>query len=299
MNAAMIGVDWGTSNMRGWAFDDAGEIVAQAARPSGINAVTDGDFAAVLREMVGGWTDGGTPIVMGGMIGSRQGWREAPYLPCPVRPEALAAAAMPIDTGTGPGWIVPGVSRVDAEGVADVMRGEEVQLLGAGIADGLVLLPGTHGKWVRIEGGAIITFRTFMTGELFALLKDRSLLGRLMAPGRTDWDAFDRGVDRALHDPALTALLFTVRTEGLSGRTAPEALADYLSGLLIGAEIAGGGGTPGERISVIATGKLAERYARALPHAGWPAPELIAGEAASIAGLRRVGQAILKTAGRG
>ncbi len=174
------------------------------------------------------------------------------------------------------------------------MRGEEVQLLGAGLADGLVILPGTHSKWVRLEGGAIAGFRTFMTGELFAVLKEHSLLGRLMAEGPEDEAAFAAGVDRALADPALTALLFGVRTEGLFGRIAPSALPDYLSGLLIGAEIAAGARAASSPLTIVAAGALAERYARALALAGRGAPRIIDGEAAAVAGLHRIGSAIIR-----
>ena len=238
MNVSLIGIDWGTSNLRAWAFDAEGAVVATRKQGAGISAVHDGDYAGVLRQLIDAWTDGRVPILLGGMVGSRQGWHEAPYLACPAAPSGLAARALRFDTGLGPGWIVPGISCTDASGGHDVMRGEEVQLLGAGVLDGIVVLPGTHSKWVRMENGAIRQFRTFMTGELFALLRTHSLLGRLMADGPGDPGAFDRGVDRALADPALTALLFSVRTEGLFGLIEPHGLADYLSGLLIGAELA-------------------------------------------------------------
>jgi 2-dehydro-3-deoxygalactonokinase len=292
MSPTLIGIDWGTSTRRGWAFGVDGAVLASGALPRGISTVADGGFAAVLRELAGAWTDGSVPIVLGGMIGSRQGWQEVPYLPCPASPDALAAGAQPIDTGIGPGWIVPGLSCQGPFGIADVMRGEEVQLLGAGIDAGVVLLPGTHGKWVRLEGGAATRFRTFMTGELFALLRTQSLLGRLMEPGGPDEAAFDAGVDRALDDPALTALLFSVRTEGLFGRIAPTALADYLSGLLIGAEVAAGLRDTGEVTAIIAEGTLAARYARALGRAGATVPRLVSGDEAASAGLLRIGRAI-------
>jgi 2-dehydro-3-deoxygalactonokinase len=295
MSIALIGVDWGTSNLRAWGFDAAGLVVARADAASGISAVSDGDYARVLGDLIGGWIDRPVPILLGGMIGSRQGWREAPYLPCPAHPSGLAAQALRVETGLGPGWILPGVSCVDAAGVHDVMRGEEVQLLGAGIGDGIAVLPGTHSKWVRMERGAIDSFHTFMTGELFALLKGHSLLGRLMVEGGpADWPAFDSGVDRALANPALTALLFSVRTEGLFERIAPQSLADYLSGLLIGAELAAATAERGQPVTIIGEGALVDRYVRAMARAGLAAPRVVAGDDAASAGLWRIGEDIMK-----
>ncbi len=292
----MIGIDWGTTNLRGWAFDGSGAVIAARSGGEGISAIANGDFAGVLRALVGDWTNGSVPIVLGGMIGSRQGWREAPYLACPTTPASLAAEAMPIDTGIGAGWIVPGLSYIDGTGVADVMRGEEVQLLGADIADGIAVLPGTHSKWVTVAQGKIQAFRTFMTGELFALLRTHSLLGRLMTGPVTgaepDWAAFAKGVNRALADPALSALLFGVRTEGLFERIVPEALPDYLSGLLIGAELAG---APGKgAVTIIGTEALAARYDRALTLAGRVGNRVILGDIAAARGLWRIGTAIQK-----
>ena len=294
MTISLIGVDWGTSNLRAWAFDGEGAIGATRKLASGISAVRDGDYARVLRDLIGPWTDGSVPILFGGMIGSRQGWHEAPYLACPAAPSSLAAGALRIDTGLGPGWIVPGVSCADASGGHDVMRGEEVQLLGAGVGDGIVVLPGTHSKWVSMADGAIHQFRTFMTGELFALLRTHSLLGRLMDDGPGDPGAFDRGVDRALTDLALTALLFSVRTEGLFGRIEPHALADYLSGLLIGAELAAADRTAST--TIIGEGALVERYSRAMARAGFHPPRIVSGDEAAAAGLWRIGQDIVQGA---
>lgn len=294
MTISLIGIDWGTSNLRAWAFDADGHVRATHRRGAGISLVRDGDYAAVLLDLIGGWTDGRVPLLLGGMIGSRQGWHEAPYLECPASPSSLAARALRFDTGMGPGWIVPGVSCTDAAGGHDVMRGEEVQLLGAGVRDGAVVLPGTHSKWVRMEGGAIRHLRTFMTGELYALLKTHSLLGRMMEEGAGDLEAFDRGVDRALADPALTALLFSVRTEGLFGRIEPHALADYLSGLLIGAELAAADHS--RSTTIIGEGALVERYARAMLRAGFASAQIVSGDDAASAGLWRIGQDIVQGA---
>jgi 2-dehydro-3-deoxygalactonokinase len=294
MRGAWIGVDWGTSNLRAWKFSETGEVIGARACNAGISSIVEHRFSTALVETVGAWTDGSLPILLGGMIGSRQGWAEVPYLPCPAKPTDLAAHAYPIDTGIGRGWIVPGLSCFDESGVADVMRGEEVQLLGAEIENGLALMPGTHSKWVTIVQGAVMSFRTFMTGELFALLKERSLLGRLMIDGPDDYSAFDEGLDRAFADPALTSLLFGVRTEGLFGRLAPEALADYLSGLLIGAELAGMRCHRGIPLTLIGEGALAARYDRALRRAGSTHVATLAGDEAAIRGLRKIAGIVLE-----
>jgi 2-dehydro-3-deoxygalactonokinase len=294
MSPALIGVDWGTSNLRAWAFDGQGRILAQAGNDAGISTVASGEFADVLRALVGTWSDGTTPVILGGMVGSRQGWREAPYLPCPAQLANLADQALRLETGIGPGWIVPGLSYEAPDGLLDVMRGEEVQLAGAGVTDGAVLLPGTHSKWAQMKAGAVCAFRTFMTGELFALLTRHSLLGRLMAPGADDPAAFDLGVDRALASPAISASLFSVRTEGLFERIAPSSLPDYLSGLLIGAEVAAMTGGAPDPVTIVATGKLASRYARALQRAGAPHPRIVPGDEASSLGLLRIARHILE-----
>jgi 2-dehydro-3-deoxygalactonokinase len=294
MNTALIGVDWGTSNLRAWAFDGQGRVLAEASNDAGVSTVASGQFAGVLRALVGEWSDGTTPIILGGMVGSRQGWREAPYLPCPAQLSNLADQALRLEAGIGPGWIVPGLSCEASDGILDVMRGEEVQLAGANVADGTVLLPGTHSKWVRMSAGAACSVRTVMTGELFALLTRHSLLGRLMAPGGDDPDAFDLGVDRSLASPAISASLFSVRTEGLFQRIAPSSLSDYLSGLLIGAEVAAMTGDAREQVTIVATGKLASRYARALQRAGAPHPLIVPGDEASSLGLLRIARLILE-----
>lgn len=288
MTPALIGVDWGTTNLRAWALDAAGGVLAEATSAQGIVALAGEGFAQVLRDLVGGWTDGGVPIVLGGMIGSRQGWHEAPYLACPARVETLAASALALDTGVGRGWIVPGLSCRAETGIIDVMRGEEVQLCGLALEDGVAVLPGTHSKWVAVRRGEIVGFRTFMTGELFAVLKAHSILGRLMQEGEADLDAFATGVERALADPALTALLFSVRSEGLFDRLPAASLADYLSGLLIGAEIAANAAHRDAPTTIVGSGPLAARYALALERAGFPAPRIVDGVTAATRGLHLI-----------
>ena len=292
MKIAFIAVDWGTTNLRAWAVGANGALLAEAESAQGIGALSGDGFADVLRALVGDWTDGCVPILLGGMIGSRQGWHEAPYLACPARVETLAAAAFDFDTGIGRGWIVPGLSYRAETGVTDVMRGEEVQLCGLERGDGLVVLPGTHSKWVEVRDDQIVRFRTFMTGELFALLKAHSILGRLMVPGEEELEAFDVGVARAVADPALTALLFSVRAEALFDRLPPHALADYLSGLLVGAEIGANADRRDTATTIVGSGLLARRYARALERAGFSDLRIVDGTAAATRGLTRIARQI-------
>lgn len=296
---ALIGVDWGTSNLRAFLYDAGGRVLETRRNGRGISAIADGDFETAALGVIGDWMQAANaPVLMAGMIGSRNGWREVPYLDCPAAPQRLAAAAVAVSTALGPISIIPGLKVLRGDGTADVMRGEEVQLLGAGIRDGLVISPGTHCKWTTLAGGSVTGFRTHMTGEFFSVLKAHSILGRLMTdppPGRTmSGSAFDTGVRRALAQPSLGALLFSVRVEGLLERIAPDALADYLSGILIGAEVAAETGAPTTPPAIIAEPQLASRYCRALELAGIPAGAVIDGEAASARGLWLLARTLTK-----
>ena len=243
----MIAVDWGTSSLRAYRLDGAGRIRARREAPAGIMTVAAGGFAEVLEAQLGDWIDD-TPIVMSGMIGSRQGWLEVPYAECPASAADIARGLQQIVWNAGcqrRGWIVPGLSCRDGAGVPDVMRGEETQIIGA-LADlpageATICLPGTHSKWVSWHDGRIIAFATAMTGEVFAVLRRHSILGRLMKEGddRHDAAAFTAGLRRAEEGGGLLHHLFGVRTRGLFGDVATgDVLPSYLSGLLIGHEIA-------------------------------------------------------------
>jgi 2-dehydro-3-deoxygalactonokinase len=231
--AAVIAVDWGTSSLRCYRMDAKGAILETRSAAKGILAVP-GKFAEVLEEQVGDWiAQGDSPVVMSGMVGSRQGWVEVPYVPCPAGFAEIAAAMRKVRDGV---WVVPGVSCRDAAGVPDVMRGEEVQILGVG-RDGLFCLPGTHSKWVQVDRGTLTRFSTHMTGEVYAVLKQHSILGRMLEEGAADADAFAQGVARAGREGGLLHHLFGVRTRGLTGELNPAASASYLSGILIGHEL--------------------------------------------------------------
>jgi 2-dehydro-3-deoxygalactonokinase len=290
---ALVGIDWGTSAARAYRLDEGGRIVERRDLAVGIRHVRDGRFDAALAKLIAGW-DTCVPRIASGMIGSRQGWVEAPYVDCPASLTALGdrLARVPQDELV----IVPGVITRDAAGIADVMRGEETQLLGAVGRDERVLavLPGTHSKWARVEHGRVVDFTTFMTGELYGVLIDHSMLGRLAGnePGRFIRDAFSRGVARGLADGELLHDLFGARTLALTSALRPEEVADWLSGLLIGREVAAArawaqrAGVDASHVRIIGTDALAERYELALADGGIVAARGIADAAAH--GLWRI-----------
>ena len=218
----MIAVDWGTSSLRAYRLGEDGKVLDKRSAALGILSVQDGRFAAALEGQIGDWLDAGEgPVVMSGMIGSRQGWKEAPYAQCPAGLSEIAAAMVRVEWNGRNAWIAPGLTCRDESGVADVMRGEEVQILGAidGIADNdaWICLPGTHSKWAQVKAQRIVRFATYMTGEVFAVMKAHSILGRMMSEGELDLHAFDAGLSRARDDGGLLHHLFGVRTRGLFG----------------------------------------------------------------------------------
>jgi 2-dehydro-3-deoxygalactonokinase len=265
----LIAIDWGTTSFRAALVAADGAVLERRAAAAGIMQVPDRDFAGVARRELGGWLERhpGLPVYAGGMIGSRQGWVEAPYVPCPAGLAEIAAAVIRHEGDGLAVHLVPGLSWVDAAGVPEVMRGEELQVMGAvgPEAGGLVVLPGTHAKWVRVAGGRALGFATFMTGELYAALKGHTILGRLMQGEAEDEEAFLRGVRRGAEEPALSHALFGARTLPLMGLLPESGVASYLSGLLIGAEIAGGmRAWPGvQEAVVIGEARLARLYGAA------------------------------------
>jgi 2-dehydro-3-deoxygalactonokinase len=294
----LIALDWGTSSFRALLLGANGAVLDRLARPMGILKVPDGDFDAAFETAVGPWLDvhGPLPVIASGMIGSRQGWREAPYVACPAGAAELARDLIPVETRKGRTVrLVPGLTDRDAASVPDVMRGEETQILGTldgGMESGLYVLPGTHSKWVQVEDGRITGFATYMTGEMFAVLREHSILGRLMTGNAHDAQAFQRGLDTAASGEATGGLLhrlFGARTLGLFGALSPESIGAYLSGLLIGTEIADAlAAFPpnGKSITLIAEPHLTELYGQALGVRGLAA---VAGPADAVAhGLWRI-----------
>ena len=266
----MIAVDWGTTSFRARRVDADGVVSGAVDAPRGILSVTD--FPGTLRALVEPWlADGERRILMCGMVGSRQGWVEAPYLPCPAGPGEIARTLVRVPFSGAEVWLAPGLTDRDAAGVPEVMRGEETQLLSVLGADGPVCLPGTHTKWARVENGRVAGFATHMTGEVFAALRGHTILGRLMdgspdEPG--DDEAFARGVRRASDGGGLLHHLFGVRGLGLMGELAPAAAASYLSGLLLGHELAAALPPGGAAVRLIGSPALCARYARAVALCG-------------------------------
>jgi 2-dehydro-3-deoxygalactonokinase len=276
-DTALLAIDWGTTSARAYRLDGRGKVLAERSAPLGVLAVRDGAFAAALATLLGDWSALRVPRIACGMIGSRQGWVEAPYVACPVALDTLAVALV-----TTPGdelVVVPGVTCRDAADIPDVMRGEETQLAGAmkpGDDRAIVVLPGTHSKWARVEGNKLVAFSTFMTGELYSVLLAHTILGRLAVPaaaGAPPGPAFATGVARGLASGAVAHDLFGARTLVLAGDLAPEAVPDWLSGLLIGREIraarlwAHHGGHDGAVVRLIGADALVDRYALAFAQA--------------------------------
>lgn len=242
-----IAVDWGTSNLRAWGIDAGGGTVFSRSSPEGMGKLTREQYPGVLGQLVGDVAGDATDVLICGMAGARQGWREAPYLDAPANLDQLAAGAVsPEMPGALRPRILPGVCLREA-GAEDVMRGEETQLLGlaalGGGFSGLVVMPGTHSKWALLEGHRLVRFSSAMTGEIYEVLRTHSVL-RHSLQGELDGNdrdtGFDAGLAQGLDRPErLTATLFKVRAGSLlSNRSAPWC-AGFLSGLLIGAEIGG------------------------------------------------------------
>ncbi len=288
----MIGIDWGTSTFRAFRLDADGTVLDRRAAARGILAVEDGRFEEELLRQVGDWlADGERQVLMSGMIGSRQGWQEAPYLPCPAGPAEIAAALGTVGCEGADLRLVPGLTCTDAAGTPEVMRGEETQIVGVleeMAPRALVCLPGSHSKWARIEGGRIVGFATYFTGEAFAALSAHTILARLMRSAPPDPAAFDRGVARAGEPGHLLHHLFGVRTLGLFGRLAETAAASYLSGLLIGHEVRAALPGDGTAVHVIGSDELSALYARALTACG--VVPVVHAEDAAARGLVRLGR---------
>jgi 2-dehydro-3-deoxygalactonokinase len=267
-----IAVDWGTSNLRVWAMGADGRVLAEASSDEGMGKLSRDGFEPALLRLIGPWLGQRPPVVACGMVGSRQGWCEAPYRTVPCTPVDKGAQVLAPTTDP---WlrvtIAPGLKQV---GPADVMRGEETQIAGAlrlmpGY-DGVFCLPGTHSKWVHISAGEVVSFQTFMTGEMFALLSEASVLRHGMQGGGWDDAAFDAGLSEALSRPErLGARLFSLRAEGLIAGLTPGAARARLSGLLIGTELAAA--KPywlGQNVTLIGAEPLSAAYARALAAQG-------------------------------
>lgn len=280
---SLIGVDWGGTHVRALALDADGAVLARRNSPKGALDLKPAAFPGVLSNLIDDWRTDHPPVLICGMAGSRQGWAEAPYVEAPASTADLACRLTPV----GPDiFIVPGVCIRSEHGLIDIMRSEETQSLGAGEGDFTAICPGTHSKWVTVRDGRIVDFITYMTGELYAVLRRHSLLGEGMADAPFDMAAFDAGVRRGLDDDRVTRALFSVRTGWIDGRLKSGG-ADYLSGLLIGSEVAEAASRPG-LLRIIGAPDLADRYGRALSLAGADRIERIDAETAVATGLTQI-----------
>jgi 2-dehydro-3-deoxygalactonokinase len=268
-SAAFVVVDWGTSSFRGWLMSTDCAVLAESRGGEGMLHCAGTGFAPVLRAHLARLGAlAGAPVLISGMAGARQGWVEAPYIKVPTRLDALHEGAIRVDA-PGDIRILPGIAQARADR-PDVMRGEETQLLGVTEPDftGLVCIPGTHSKWVRIEDGSVVEFSTYMTGELFSVMAQHSILAHAIeGPAPADSEAFRAGLSTALAEPtALTASLFRLRAAQLLGFEQRADGAARLSGLLIGTELADAARRHGtvRSVRLMAAGTLGQLYEAAL-----------------------------------
>jgi 2-dehydro-3-deoxygalactonokinase len=269
---AYVAIDWGTSSFRLWLIDQTGRVLGERRSAEGMMEAARTGFAMVLQshlDAVGAPDD--LPVLICGMAGARQGWVEAGYVETPARLAMILEQAVPVPGQSRDIRILPGIAQRDAT-APDVMRGEETQLLGAlgldAAGDAIVCMPGTHSKWVTVQGGAVARFSTFMTGELFSATAANTILSHAVAGAddAEDVDAFKSAISAAFEAPARAAnLLFQVRSRQLLFGGTPAAARETLSGTLIGMELAAGlaGHKPGTNIRLVASGRLEALYRQA------------------------------------
>ena len=282
-----IAVDWGTSNLRIWVMRGT-QIIARLTSDQGMGRITPHDYEAVLLDLVEPHLGAATTrVLVCGMAGSRQGWVEAPYTAVPCAPPSLATAVSvnTADPRLGVS-ILPGMKQ---GAPADVMRGEETQIAGYLAQkphfEGAICLPGTHSKWAEIRHGAVTQFRTFMTGEVYALLSEASIL-RHSVGATCDLAAFDGAVEDMMRHPEMfSAELFGLRAGTLVADLGADAALGRLSGLMIGAELAGARTYwQGQNVALIGASRIGALYGRALAAQGVTA-DITSGEEIVVAGL--------------
>lgn len=290
-----IAVDWGTSNLRAFAMQGA-TVIAQTQSEKGMGTLTRDQFEPTLEDLIAPWGSPCAHVVACGMVGSRQGWTEAPYQFVPTAP--LGDTVTRLRTASGRAvFIIPGLAQRDP---ADVMRGEETQIAGFLTLnpgwDGVLCLPGTHTKWAHLSAGEVVSFQTFMTGELFALLTTASVL-KHSASG-DDWEdaAFDAALSEALSKPErLAARLFNLRAADLLHGQEKGAARAALSGYLIGAELAAARAYwLGQNLAILGTGRQARAYQSGLTAQGVPAM-LVDAKRATLAGLTAAHRKVKET----
>jgi 2-dehydro-3-deoxygalactonokinase len=280
MPPALIAVDWGSSSFRAYLMSVGGEVLDETASGDGIASVAAGAYPATLERLIGRWLDANSsaPVIASGMVGSRHGWCEAPYIRCPAGPDDVAQRLMTVEADGRRVFLTPGLSTEDEAGSPDVMRGEEMEIFGVADAGArLIVLPGSHSKWAKVEGGRVAAFKTFVTGELFAALRDHTVAGAFAkaAPAKPPGEAFALGVERGAAASSgrakagLLGLLFGARALPLMGALDQDDAGEYLSGLLIGAEICEARRLyPGEEPHIAGAEALVKRYLAAFEALG-------------------------------
>lgn len=295
-----IAVDWGTSNLRVWGLDGAGHVVAEAASDKGMAKLDRAGFEPALLELVNGWLpdDRQIPVIACGMVGARQGWVEVPYRQAPCRPVLFDTIGSPETNDPRLNvTILAGIKQVLP--AADVMRGEETQIAGILSEDphfkGVLCLPGTHTKWVRISAGEIVHFTTFMTGELFNLFSVHSVLRHSLSGDGWDGAEFANSVRSMVADPASFAgRLFSIRAETLVAGLGAATANARLSGLLIGTELVAAKTYWLDRnVTIVGNGTQSELYAEGLRTLG-QSPRMIDATHVTLAGLKSAFQQIAK-----
>jgi len=285
--ADWIALDWGTTHLRGWAMTADGQVLAHNSSEHGMGRLTRAGYEPALLDLTQGWFSGKVIAIACGMVGSRQGWIEAPYAstPCMALPTGLVTA--PTSTHGLTVHVIPGIKQ---DKPADVMRGEETQIAGFLALnpgwDGVLCLPGTHTKWAQVSAGEVVSFQTCMTGELFSVIGTQTVLRHSVSADGWDDDAFAQGLADGFERPErLTARLFSLRAEHLLHGQDAVAGRARLSGLLIGVELAATRAYwLGSQIAVIGAGKVASLYVTALAAQSAPAMQAD-GTAVTLAGL--------------
>lgn len=267
--ATSIIVDWGTTSFRGTLASEEGEVLEHLETGQGISTLSKGEHEGVLMSALGAWfgTHGALPVVALGMITSRNGWVEVPYVPCPAGPLELAAGTACMKLPNGSDLIfLAGLTDPARKPFPDVMRGEETQIVGYGLSrDIAMILPGTHSKWARVNAGRIAGFQTFVTGEIFALLMKHSFIARGASdPPVQDPGAFRWGLEEAKKTSAMLSLLFSARTGGLAQKLSASQLRSYVSGMVIGQEFRqareGGWHVEGDEVAIVGNDGLNALY---------------------------------------
>lgn len=272
----VVVVDWGTTSLRCMLIAADGKILAETETEGGVQFIKDKRFEAELMAAIGGWLEenGPIPVLALGMITSKNGWVEVPYVPCPATAESLANGMIRASLSNGSDlFFLSGITDKSRFPFPDVMRGEETQILGFGLDEALtIVLPGTHSKWARVGGGEISKFQTFVTGEVFALFSQHSFIAKAAGQDSRDdnWDAMLHGATvakaAAIQDAAFLTQLMSVRTGMLADELAADQMLSYLSGLIIGNEfrqsMEAGWFKPGDNIGIVGNDGLNDRYRR-------------------------------------